>query len=61
LIKHEVGILEMDRVNLFGAMELADQEEDDGKINLEDEGKMALSDDLVDRIKEMKGEKEKKK
>jgi hypothetical protein len=61
LIKHEVGILEMDGVNLFGAMELADQEEDDGKINLEDEGKMALSDDLVDRIKEMKGEKEKKK
>jgi hypothetical protein len=56
-----VGILEMDGVNLFGAMELADQEEDDGKINLEDEGKMALSDDLVDRIKEMKEKKEKKK
>jgi hypothetical protein len=36
------------------AMELADQEGDDGMTEPEDEGKMTLSEDLVGKIKEMK-------
>jgi hypothetical protein len=55
-----VEILVLDGVNLLGAMELADQEGDDGMTEPEDEGKMTLSEDLVGKIKEMKEEKEKR-